>query len=172
MKRLVALLSICALGRVSVSALHVKTVDSQPGKEATLTCSRICQQSCLTFWFKWVSGTNAVCVSVMIGDGAKPGYCEGYKSGKFVMGVTNSSVFLNIIQVDVSDSGSYFWDNESYEKDNHTHGEKRDSLLMICMGCLSTFLLMIIIGLIVKLRKLQRAHKPQKTPTTLEVSQS
>lgn len=95
-------------GRVSVSVLRVKTVDSQPGKEATLTCSRICQQSCLTFWFKWVSGTNAVCVSVMIGDGAKPGYCEGYKSGKFVMGVTNSSVFLNIIQVDVSDSGSYF----------------------------------------------------------------
>ncbi|XP_029696265.1 uncharacterized protein [Takifugu rubripes] len=187
MKRLVALLSICALARVSVSALRVKTVDSQPGKEATLTCSRICQQSCLTFWFKWVSGTNAVCVSVMIEDGAKPGYCEGYKSGKFVMGVTNSSVFLNITQVDVSDSGSYFCgfytegllyftgvqlnikgDNESYEKDNHTHGEKLDSLPMICMGCLSTFLLMIIIGLIVKLRKLQRAHKPQKTPTTLE----
>lgn len=95
-------------GRVSDSALRVKTVDSQPGKEAMLTCSRICHPSCLTFWFKWDSGTNAVCISVMTADEVKPGYCEGYKSGKFVMGVNNTSIFLNIIQVDVSDSGSYF----------------------------------------------------------------
>eukprot|EP00066_Takifugu_rubripes_P029508 XP_011618774.1 PREDICTED: uncharacterized protein LOC101067077 [Takifugu rubripes] len=137
--------------------------------------------------FEMTSNISTLFVHIMRADGAKPGYCEGYKSGKFVMGVTNSSVFLNITQVDVSDSGSCFCgfytegllyftgvqlnikgDNESYEKDNHTHGEKLDSLPMICMGCLSTFLLMIIIGLIVKLRKLQRAHKPQKTPTTLE----
>lgn len=44
----------------------------------------------------------------MTGDEANPGYCEGYKSGKFVMGVKNSSIFLKISQVDVSDSGSYF----------------------------------------------------------------
>lgn len=94
-------------GRVSVSALRDKTVDSQPGKEAILTCSRTCN-SCLTFWSKWVNGTNAVCVSVLIDTDTNPAYCKGYRSGKFVMGVKNSSVFLNITQVDVSDSGSYF----------------------------------------------------------------
>lgn len=95
-------------GRVSVSALRDKThVDSEPGKEATLTCSRTCQR-CQTFWFKWVNGTNAVCVSVTTEDEAHPAYCEGYKSGKFVMTVENSTVFLKIVSVDLSDSGSYF----------------------------------------------------------------
>uniref|UniRef100_A0A3B4V4K9 Immunoglobulin domain-containing protein n=1 Tax=Seriola dumerili TaxID=41447 RepID=A0A3B4V4K9_SERDU len=135
---------------ISVSVSQSQTVDVQSGKEVTLQCCNLSSYNSLTFWLRLVNKTNVSCISVLIRSGSKIEYCDGYQSGKFDMSSNISTVFLKIRQVDSSDSGLYFCG--FYTKTS----DEKPELTSLILGGLTVFLVMVIIGLVVKIRKLQK----------------
>uniref|UniRef100_A0A3Q3E5A3 Immunoglobulin subtype domain-containing protein n=1 Tax=Labrus bergylta TaxID=56723 RepID=A0A3Q3E5A3_9LABR len=83
---------LCSLIWISVSGLKSQTVEVQSGDEVTLQLNR----------------SEPRCISHMFRSFEPATFCSGFKDGKFNMTSNISTVFLNIKQVDLSDSGLYF----------------------------------------------------------------
>ncbi|CAG5929484.1 unnamed protein product [Menidia menidia] len=95
-------------GWVSVSVSEFHTVEVQPGEEVTLLCSNFSILPTFIFWFKMANGPNATCISYMMISDSNASLCDGYKNDQFKMTSNTTNLFLNIKQVDLSDSGLYF----------------------------------------------------------------
>uniref|UniRef100_A0A671XXD2 Ig-like domain-containing protein n=1 Tax=Sparus aurata TaxID=8175 RepID=A0A671XXD2_SPAAU len=80
-----------------------QTVEAQHGEEVTLQCNNIYNNGAVIFWFRLIS-----CVVVIINYGGKGKVCDGYEKDKIEMKSNISTVFLNIKNVDSSDSGLYY----------------------------------------------------------------
>uniref|UniRef100_A0A3B4YGX5 Immunoglobulin domain-containing protein n=1 Tax=Seriola lalandi dorsalis TaxID=1841481 RepID=A0A3B4YGX5_SERLL len=156
---LITVLLLCSFSWISVSVSQSQTVDVQSGKDVTLHCSNLSSYNSLTFWLRLVNKTNVSCISVLIRSGSKIEYCDGYQSRKFEMSSNISTVFLKIIQVDFSDSGLYFCgfytSGRLVFSEIDLHVQELTSLIL---GGLTVFLVMVIIGLVVKIRKLQKVN--------------
>ncbi|XP_029138481.1 T-cell surface glycoprotein CD8 beta chain-like [Labrus bergylta] len=98
---------LCSLIWISVSGLKSQTVEVQSGDEATLQCSNFSSAPTLTYWFR-LNRSEPHCISHMFRSFEPATFCSGFKDGKFNMTSNISTVFLNINQVDLSDSGLYF----------------------------------------------------------------
>uniref|UniRef100_A0A4W6BID5 T-cell surface glycoprotein CD8 alpha chain n=1 Tax=Lates calcarifer TaxID=8187 RepID=A0A4W6BID5_LATCA len=96
------------LGWISVSVSESQTVKVQSGQEVTLLCPKIFKDETVTFWFRLVNRTEVSCISVMLTSNSPVHFCDGYQTGNFEMSSNISTLFLNINQVNVSDSGQYF----------------------------------------------------------------
>ncbi|CAK6965333.1 uncharacterized protein LOC121889877 [Scomber scombrus] len=178
---------LCSFSWVSVSVSESQTVEVQPGDEVTLQCSNISRSPTHTFWSRLVNKTNISCISSMYGSDSDVQFCTGFQNGKFKMSSNNSTVFLKITQVDLSDSGLYlcgfYLDGHTKLKGIHlnVHGQdeftddmdiecKKESdentkLTSVILGGLAVFLLMVIIGLVVKITTLQTApNEEHNTP--------
>ncbi|XP_045919702.1 uncharacterized protein LOC123979731 [Micropterus dolomieu] len=184
---LIRALLLCSLcWRQAASASESQTVEVRPGEEATLLCANISRSTTHTFWSRLVNRTKISCISSMYGSNSKASSCDGFQNGKFEMSANISSVFLKIQHVDISDSGMYFCGfyidghteiNVKYlnvKGNNETHdavNEKPD-LTRLMMGALIVFLIIVIIGLVVKIWKLQTAHdeEHEKNPRKLNLS--
>uniref|UniRef100_A0A3B4V674 Immunoglobulin domain-containing protein n=1 Tax=Seriola dumerili TaxID=41447 RepID=A0A3B4V674_SERDU len=176
---LITALLLCSFSWISVSVSQSQTVDVQSGKEVTLQCCNLSSYNSLTFWLRLVNKTNVSCISVLIRSGSKIEYCDGYQSGKFDMSSNISTVFLKIRQVDSSDSGLYFCgfytsgrpifsvtfislkgsDRSDDDVDSNfvlETSDEKPELTSLILGGLTVFLVMVIIGLVVKIRKLQK----------------
>ncbi|KAL4006413.1 coronin-2 [Sarotherodon galilaeus] len=101
-------LFLSSLSWISVSGSEFQTVEVQLGEEVTLKCSNISSHPTQTDWFKVINRTKPSCVAAMYGSQGKASFCDGFQNGKFNMSSNNTSVFLKITQVDLSDVGLYF----------------------------------------------------------------
>ncbi|XP_038586999.1 uncharacterized protein LOC119912085 [Micropterus salmoides] len=186
---------LCSLSWISVSVSESQTVEVKSGEDVTLLCSNISKYDAVTFWFRLVQRTNISCISVMMKSYRNATFCDGYQSGRFEMSSNISALFLKIKQVDLSDSGLYFCgfygkalpsfsviylnikdsdephdDVESQCKSKmfEEESDRIAKLTSVILGGLTVFLVIVIIGLLVKNRKLQTAHKEEQNPKQRE----
>ncbi|XP_078137892.1 uncharacterized protein LOC144537882, partial [Centroberyx gerrardi] len=133
-------------------------------------------------WFRLVSRSEPCCISGMFCSDETASFCDGFQ--KFEMRSSVSTVFLKIKQVDLSDSGLYFC---GFYIDGHTviandcSGECDDevdkctkdpdgitSLACAFLGGVTVFLIMVIIGLVLKIRQLEIAAEEEMQAQTSE----
>ncbi|XP_039677629.1 uncharacterized protein LOC120572394 [Perca fluviatilis] len=186
MKRsLITALILCSISWIFVSGSesHTETVEGRPGGEVTLTCSNTSNRDTATLWFRVVNRTKASWISTMIRSTGKPLYSDGIQNGRFNMSTNISTLFLQIKRVDVSDSGLYLCGfyirgpfhfsaihlnvNVMILMMTLTGSLKSDGtakLMSLILGALTVLLLMVIIGLVVKNRKLQKAANEEQNP--------
>ncbi|XP_053199442.1 uncharacterized protein LOC128383876 [Scomber japonicus] len=183
---------LCSLSWISVSVSESQTVEVQPGKEVTLLCSKISKSPIVTEWFRVVNRTKASCIASIYGSDRKVSLCDGFQNTKFEMTSNNSTVFLKITKVDLSDSGLYFCGfyidtntviadvielhvqgNGESEDEAHLKTKKESdgiNLMSVILGALTLLLTIIIIVLAVKIRKLQTAANEKPQPERNKVS--
>ncbi|XP_073331426.1 uncharacterized protein [Pagrus major] len=167
-----ALLSTFSWISVSVSEFH--TVESQPGEEVTLFCSNFTRFPSYIFWFKLSNSTNNSCISYMISSDGNTSFCDGFQNGKFNMSSNTTTVFLKIKQLELSDSGLYFcgfYSNTNSVIVSATYLKVQEmfdgiaKLMSVVLGAVIIFFLVIVVvGLVVKIRKLHTAHKEGLNP--------
>ncbi|KAL4006405.1 DNA-repair protein complementing XP-A cells [Sarotherodon galilaeus] len=169
-------------GWIAVSGSEFQTSEVQAGETVTLQCTKTSKSFVMTFWFRLVSRTTVSSIAVML-KSTRVNYNAEFQNGKFEMTQTTSDVFLKIKQVDVSDSGLYFCEFLSEGRLNVTvmqlkvggTDEPQDDmdciskqahevakLTSVTLGVLSVFLLMVITGLAVLNKKLQKANKEEQ----------
>uniref|UniRef100_A0A669BD35 Ig-like domain-containing protein n=2 Tax=Oreochromis niloticus TaxID=8128 RepID=A0A669BD35_ORENI len=145
---------------ISVLAFAFHYMEVQPDEEVTLQCSNLSSHRVHLFWFRSTNRPSASRISSMISPESSVTFHEGFQNGKFSMTSNTSVLFLEIKQVDSSDSGLYFCgelNNEKFIVYGATNlkvqeGRSQNPSTMI-LGSLTVFLLLVIIGLIVKIRK-------------------
>ncbi|XP_042368432.1 uncharacterized protein LOC121962269 isoform X2 [Plectropomus leopardus] len=164
---------ICSFSWISVSAAESQTVDVLLGEDINLTCSKM--SGSVKFWFKVVNKTKAIWISTKIDDTGTPSYCDSCQNGKFNMRSNTSDSSLEIKQVELSDSGMYFCGDYSGGRAlfctqylNVKEGDGVMMLMSVILGALTVFLLMVIIVLVVKNRKLQKAAGAEQNPRQRE----
>ncbi|XP_041840403.1 uncharacterized protein LOC121639308 [Melanotaenia boesemani] len=162
---------LCNWISVSVSEFH--TVEVQPGEEVILICSNFSRMPGHIYWFKLVNEHNASCISSMLSSDSNATLHDGYNISKSFMTSNNTNIFLNIKQLEFSDSGLYFC---GYTKDGHpvifgaTYLQVQDvvnglaSVLNVVFACLTVFLLMVVIGLVFRIRAFHTAQTERQSP--------
>ncbi|XP_078147996.1 uncharacterized protein LOC144543568 [Centroberyx gerrardi] len=194
---LITALLLCNVSWIPVSVSESQTVEVQPGEEVTLMCTKISNYSIYSVWFRLVTRSKPCCISSLYGSDETASYCDGFQNGKFEMRSSVSTVFLKIKQVDLSDSGLYFCGffikgdtvivNATYLKvqDNGEFDDEGDdkskilvekpdgitSLACVFLGGVTVLLIMIIIGLVLKIRQLQTAAKDELQPEKVQRSE-
>ncbi|XP_049425525.1 uncharacterized protein LOC125884492 [Epinephelus fuscoguttatus] len=183
---LITALIICSLSWISVSAADSQTVEVQSGKEVSLTCSE--KSDSPTVWFRVVNRTKASWISTMITSTSDPSYCDGCENGAFEMSSNTSTASLKMKKVNVSDSGLYFCvvltqktvfstthlnvpGSDEPHDDVDRKPKKSDDvtkLMSVILGGLTAVLLTVIIGLVVTIRKLQKAFSEKQNPPQRE----
>ncbi|XP_037614603.1 uncharacterized protein LOC119481573 isoform X3 [Sebastes umbrosus] len=159
---LITALTLCSFSWISVSGSEFQTVEVQSGEEVTLTCSDMSSSESMIWWSRLVDGTKASCITVMFDAKSDVTYCDGVQKLKYEMSSNISTLFLKIKDVDLSDSGLYFCGFYSSGRPTFSvirlnvkasdGTAKRTSMIL---GGLTVFLVAVIIGLVVKVRKLQ-----------------
>uniref|UniRef100_A0A3P8Q4S7 Immunoglobulin domain-containing protein n=1 Tax=Astatotilapia calliptera TaxID=8154 RepID=A0A3P8Q4S7_ASTCA len=166
-------------GWIAASGSVFQTSEVQAGENVTLQCHRIYTYDVMTFWFRLVNGTTANSIAVQpVSSIVK--YNTEFQSGKFEMTKNTFDVFLKIKQVDLSDSALYFCGflhmgrpsvfTATYLKVQGKIAEYPicatffvvdvlledglTNLSTVILGSLTVFLLLVIIGLVVSIRKL------------------
>ncbi|XP_074479967.1 uncharacterized protein LOC141760793 [Sebastes fasciatus] len=154
-------LLLCSLS--SVSGFESQTVEVQSGDEVTLTCTNITSGPGQTEWFRLINRTKPSCISSKYKSDDEAAYCVGFKKG-FEMSSNNSTVFLKIKRLDLSDSGLYFC---GFYVDKHTvigdatllivqeECDVMSTLMSLILGGLTVSLTIVVVVLAVKVRKLQ-----------------
>ncbi|XP_073330772.1 uncharacterized protein [Pagrus major] len=183
----ITVLILCSLSWISASVSQSQTVETQPGEEVTLQCNNIYNDRAVIFWFRLVNRTEVSCVSVKISTGGIT-YCEGLRTGRFEMRDIASTVSLKISDVAKSDAGLYFCgfyndgkptfslirlivkgsDEPHGDEDSKGESDGIAKLTSVILGGLTGVLVLVIIGLVVKVRKLQTAVKEDQNPEQRE----
>ncbi|XP_018550557.1 uncharacterized protein LOC108896021 [Lates calcarifer] len=181
---LVTALFLCSFTWISGSASKSQTVKVQSGEDVKLLCPNISKHNSLTFWFRLVNRTEVSCISVMFDSNSPVRFCDGYQTGNFEMSSNISTLFLNINQVNVSDSGQYFCAfymsgplifrviylnvdgdgefDDAVDSESQKMSNVKLTLATVILGGLTVFLMMVIAGLLLKIRKLQKADDDKK----------
>uniref|UniRef100_A0AAQ5WY71 Ig-like domain-containing protein n=1 Tax=Amphiprion ocellaris TaxID=80972 RepID=A0AAQ5WY71_AMPOC len=172
---------LCTVSWISVSVSEYLTVKVLPGEEVTLTCNNFSTSVSGISWYRLISGACVSCISSMRSSKAEVLLCEGFHKDKFHMTSKITKLFLTIKSVDISDSGLYFCgcckDDPSvlyspqylnvqgdteFDDTDCTSQKKPDentNLMGVILAALTVFLVMVVIGLVVKIRKLQKADE-------------
>uniref|UniRef100_A0A3P9BG23 Immunoglobulin domain-containing protein n=1 Tax=Maylandia zebra TaxID=106582 RepID=A0A3P9BG23_9CICH len=168
-------LFLSSLSWISVSAFESQTVEVQVDEEVTLKCSNISSHPTQTDWFRVINKTKPSCIAAMYGSQGKASFCDGFRNGKFNMSSNNTSVFLKITQVDLSDVGLYFCGfyvnkhtvisnavelriqgGETNEEEvSFTEEPGNTHVMSIILSGVTGLLTVVVIILVLKIRKLQ-----------------
>lgn len=179
--------------RLDICFAQFYTVAVEPGQEITLQCSNFSSFATHIFWFRLADRLNASCISFMPTANSRATFCDGFQDTKFKMTSNTSVLFLEIKQVDSSDSGLYFcgelnmgrpkvytatylkvqgkiflllWFLSNCHKGRISYmyyfffsvdvllEDGLTNLSTVILGSLTVFLLLVIIGLVVSIRKL------------------
>ncbi|XP_038586381.1 uncharacterized protein LOC119911552 [Micropterus salmoides] len=153
---------------ISVSVSEFHTVEVQPGEEVKLMCSNFSSLPSHINWFRLNNRPNASCISSMFSSDTNATFCDGFQNNKFNMTSNTTTIFLKIKQVDLSDSGLYFcgfYSNGNSVIVSATYLKVQEAfdggtkLTSVIFGALIMFLVIVVIGLVVKIRKLLAAHE-------------
>ncbi|XP_070785927.1 uncharacterized protein [Enoplosus armatus] len=164
---------LCAFSWISVSVSEFHAVEVQPGEEVTLLCSNFSRLISHVLWFRLDDRPNVSCISSMLNSDSDASYCDGFQNGKFNMTSNTTALFLKINRVDSSDSGLYFCGSKSNGNPVIVSGtylkvqEAFDGLTKltgVILGALIILLVLVVVGLVVKIRKLHAAHKQGQNP--------
>ncbi|XP_053271666.1 uncharacterized protein LOC128429851 isoform X1 [Pleuronectes platessa] len=164
---------LCILSWISVSRCEFHVVEVQTGEEVTLLCTNYTSSLSDISWFRLKNGSNTSPISSMLSLERGASYFDGFEKEKFNMTSNVSNVFLQIKQVDLSDSGLYICGynmgrdyrkspavySATYLKVKEKSDEQANLTMVILMGCLIIVLIIIIIALVLKIWKLHTAHK-------------
>ncbi|XP_045921615.1 uncharacterized protein LOC123981047 [Micropterus dolomieu] len=162
---------LCSFSWISVSVSEFHTVEVQPGEEVTLMCSNFTSTPSHINWFRLNNRSNASCISAMISSVVNATFCDGFKNSKFNMMSNITTLFLKIKQVDLSDSGLYFCgfiSNSNSAIDSATYLKVQEAfdgltkITIVILDALIIILVMVVIALVVKIRKLNAAHKEEQ----------
>ncbi|XP_019205411.1 uncharacterized protein LOC100707554 [Oreochromis niloticus] len=176
-------LFLSSLSWIFVSGSEFQTVEVQLDEEVTLKCSNISSHPTQTDWFKVINRTKPSCVAAMYGSQGKASFCDGFRNGKFNMSSNNTSVFLKITQVDLSDVGLYFCGfyvnkhtvisnavelriqggetNEEEDFKTEKESERMTDLISTILGGLAGLLTIVVIILVLKIWKLQKVAEQE-----------
>ncbi|CAI5672384.1 unnamed protein product [Oreochromis niloticus] len=176
-------LFLSSLSWISVSGSEFQTVEVQLGEEVTLKCSNISSHPTQTDWFKVINRTKPSCIAAMYGSQGKASFCDGFQNGKFNMSSNNTSVFLKITQVDLSDVGLYFCGfyvnkhtvisnavelriqggetNEEEDFKTEKESGRMTHLISTILGGLAGLLTIVVIILVLKIWKLQKVAEQE-----------
>uniref|UniRef100_A0A3B5R974 Immunoglobulin domain-containing protein n=1 Tax=Xiphophorus maculatus TaxID=8083 RepID=A0A3B5R974_XIPMA len=151
-------LMLALLCWVALSASLFQTVTVRPDEGVTLRCANLSRIAGHIFWFKLNDGPDVSRISSMSTSEAVPSLHGEFQRGKFTMRSNVTNIFLDIKQVEVTDSGLYFCG--FYAEDfpgvfaaTYLHVEGKIVIPLI-------FLAMVIINLVVKIRTLNAHIKP------------
>ncbi|XP_028285549.1 uncharacterized protein LOC114451173 [Parambassis ranga] len=182
---LITTLFLSSLGLISVSGSESQSVEVLHGENVTLWCRNISKGPTQTEWFRMINRTKGSCISSMYGYQDTAAFCDGLHLGKYEMSSNNSTVFLSINRVDLSDSGLYFCgfymtahtviakvielniqgtsgSNCETKENNQEKPDGNTNLMTVTLGGLTVFFMMAVIGLAVKLQKLKKAINEQQ----------
>ncbi|XP_023009989.2 uncharacterized protein LOC101469911 [Maylandia zebra] len=176
-------LFLSSLSWISVSGSEFQTMEVQLDEEVTLKCSNISSHPTQTDWFKVINRTKPSCIAAMYGSQGKASFCDGFRNGKFNMSSNNTSVFLKITQVDLSDVGLYFCGfyvnkhmvisnavelriqggetNEGEGFKTEKESDRMTHLLSTILGSLAGLLTIVVIILVFKIWKLQKVAEQE-----------
>uniref|UniRef100_A0A3Q4H3Z5 Ig-like domain-containing protein n=1 Tax=Neolamprologus brichardi TaxID=32507 RepID=A0A3Q4H3Z5_NEOBR len=151
----------CTMSWISSSVTQFYTAEVQPGREVTLKCSNFSRYLSHIFWFKMASSPNASCISAMSSSDSNVSFCDGFKKSKFHMTSNTSMLFLEIKQVNSSDSALYFCGEKQICKVfilivyfvDVADGLTYEQMMTVILGNLTVFLLLVIVSLAVKIRR-------------------
>ncbi|XP_074518408.1 uncharacterized protein LOC141784468 [Halichoeres trimaculatus] len=167
---------LCSLTWVSVSGFQ--TVEIQPGENVTLVCSDMTKKAGVKFWFRLLNGTNIHCISSMPSSTSDAKFCPGIDQDRFKMTSDASNTTLTVLSVKLDDAGLYFCafyegsptfsvkhlkvkgSNEANNV-NDSDRQKNSLISSMILGAVSFLLMLVVIWLVVKNRKLQKADKEQ-----------
>ncbi|XP_078792433.1 uncharacterized protein LOC105353772 [Oryzias latipes] len=156
---------LCTLSLISLSTPEFHTAKVQPEGEVTLKCSNFSNLISNILWFKLNDGRNATIISSMITSESNATMLDGFKE-RFFMTSNITHVFLNIKNVNFSDSGLYFCGHRGSTSAvifGATHllvyeMSRSPELLTIILGSIIAFLLMVIIVMLfMKIRSYPKA---------------
>ncbi|XP_041820780.1 uncharacterized protein LOC121626372 [Chelmon rostratus] len=181
---LIAVLSLCSFSWISVSFCQSQTVEVQTGEEVTLLSNNMSDSKSVVLWFRLVDGTKTSCISLMTDSSKDVVYDKGFQHGKFKMNSNVSTVSLKIKQVNLSDAGLYFCGfynsgrpvfsvtrldvkgshdpHDDVRSKCENESEESAQLNIVILAGLTVFLVMLIIGLVVKIMNLQTAGEEEE----------
>uniref|UniRef100_A0A8C6UX70 Ig-like domain-containing protein n=1 Tax=Neogobius melanostomus TaxID=47308 RepID=A0A8C6UX70_9GOBI len=160
-----------------VWGLESSTVEVQSGQSATLLCSNFTSGSTAISWYRAVRRATLSRISVIYSSFEPASYTDGLEDGRFNVTSNSSHIFLTISPVNSSDTGFYFCGYESsmglilkdstyldvHEVD--TEGIYRRLLVPVLAGSV-VVLILLIIGLAVKNKALQKAQDQERPGQT------
>ncbi|XP_026208398.1 uncharacterized protein LOC113157254 isoform X1 [Anabas testudineus] len=165
---------LCTFSWISVSLSDFHTVSVQHGEEVTLACTNFSIFPYHIHWFRLGNGPNVSCISSMFSSDANTTLCVGFQNGKFSMTSNTVTVFLNIKQVDLSDSGLYFCGLYSNGNSVIVHATYLNvaqekfgglpTLTSVILGGVIIFLIIFIISLVIKILRLHKAPDQRQNP--------
>ncbi|PWA30247.1 hypothetical protein CCH79_00019001, partial [Gambusia affinis] len=148
---------------------HFHTAVAQPGEEVTLRCSNRSTYRSQVFWFKLDDGPLG-CISSMLNAESAPSSYDPFQPDKFAMTSDSANVSLRIRPLDVNDSGLYFCGHyfdgfpavftatylkvEGMSVDSFEEPDGPEHMLNWILGGIIIFLIIVIVGFIVKVRTL------------------
>uniref|UniRef100_A0A3B5LC74 Ig-like domain-containing protein n=1 Tax=Xiphophorus couchianus TaxID=32473 RepID=A0A3B5LC74_9TELE len=143
---------------ITKSDFEFDSVLVQPGEEVTLLCSNLTNVFQHIFWYKLIPGPGVSRISSMVNPGSKAHLHDGFQREKFNMTSNGTNIFLNIKQVNFSDSGVYICGTKSpscLKIFSETYLQVEDgldgvNLPTVILGGVGIFLVIIILGLVLK----------------------
>ncbi|XP_043954256.1 uncharacterized protein LOC122820738 [Gambusia affinis] len=166
---------------ITKSDFDFHSVLVQPGDDVTLLCPNLSKVLEHIFWYKVIPGPNVSRISSMVHVGSEVRLYDGFQREKFNMTSNSTNIFLNIKQVNFSDSGLYICGTMSQscqkifsETYLQVEGATRpkcvsdpeskqdgldgfNKLLTVTLGGSVIFLAAVIVGLVWKIRTFHKA---------------
>nr|XP_020471953.1 uncharacterized protein LOC109969423 [Monopterus albus] len=168
---LTIVLLLCGLSGISVSVSEFHTVEVQSGEEVTLLCSNFSSSLTQIMWFKVAKRVKPQCICHLFKSTEPAKFCDGFQNGKYEATSNVSNLFLKMKLVELSDSGLYFCGYyitrtpvivEATYLEVQGEFDGLTKWISVILGGLTVVLTTVIIGLLVKNKKLQKAHTEEQ----------
>uniref|UniRef100_M4AA59 Ig-like domain-containing protein n=1 Tax=Xiphophorus maculatus TaxID=8083 RepID=M4AA59_XIPMA len=161
---------------ITKSDFEFDSVLVQPGEEVTLLCPNFTNIFEHIFWYKLIPGPGVSRISSMVNPGSKVHLHDGFQREKFNMTSNGTNIFLNIKQVNFSDSGVYICGTKSpscLKIFSETYLQVDDgldgvNLPTVILGGVVIFLVIIILGLVLKTKPCQTNKQNQQHNENLD----
>uniref|UniRef100_A0A096LTT3 Ig-like domain-containing protein n=1 Tax=Poecilia formosa TaxID=48698 RepID=A0A096LTT3_POEFO len=163
----VVLVFLFTFSWITKSDFEFHSVLVQPGEDVTLLCPNFTNVVEHIFWYKLMDGPNVSSISSIIDPGSEARLHNEFQREKFDMTSNITNIFLNIKQVNFSDSGVYICGTMSPSCQkifSETYLQVEDGLdgfiklLTVTLGGLVILLAAVIVGLVWKIRTFHNAQ--------------
>ncbi|XP_034020538.1 uncharacterized protein LOC117505118 [Thalassophryne amazonica] len=159
-----AALILYSFSWILVSVCESHMVEVQPGETVTLFCQNFTGHRSSITWFRLVGRSNINRISSKFSSDVPASFFKEFRDEKYEMTSNTSTIFLQLKRVDQSSSGLYFCGfyssnnpvivSATYLRVQVINGITTS--MKAILGSVNILLMMVIFGLLVKIRKVQR----------------